>query len=133
MQFSVTQIIGKTLYGIHEAIKVHHLPVEASNVIRTVPKGAPVGVVFSYVLREGVVWWQLENSGWVKHEKGKFSISHLLDQGAIDEATLNAPTTKERLTILFDNILKTANWLVPILSILFVVYFLTKAYKTAKA
>lgn len=130
MTFSVNQIIGKTLYALKE-VKVYHLPIESSQVIRTTPRAGIVGVVYTYVEKDGFIWWSLENSGYVKHQPNTFSISSLLEQGAIDEATLNAPTTMERLNQFFQTLLKTANWTLPILAIILLVYFVTKTYKTA--
>lgn len=131
MTFSATQIIGKTLYALTE-VKIYHLPIETSAVINTIPRAGIVGVVFSYVEKDGSIWWMLQNSGYVKHEKNKFSISSLLEQGAIDEATLNAPTTMERLNQFLQTFLKTANWLLPLLGVILTIYFLAKTYKTAK-
>lgn len=42
--------------------------------IKVVKTGDNVGVIYSYVIRDGIVWWQVDgsNTGFVKHEKGSF-------------------------------------------------------------
>lgn len=41
-------------------------------VTREYDTGSIVGEIFSWVTRDGEVWWQLKEGGFVKHEKGKF-------------------------------------------------------------
>lgn len=129
MTFDISEIIGKTLFGLKD-VNIYHLPSTASGIIKTVVAGQPVGVVYSYVEREGAIWWQLQNSGYVKHQKGTFSTSALKDQGAIDELTKNTkPTTGAQV---LETLYKTLKWALPLIAIAVIAYYVSKSYQNVK-
>lgn len=65
------------------------------NLLKTVPAGGIVGVIESYVVKDGSVWWMLKDNTFVKHGQGLFDEKYLNDsltkvkadkQAVIDEA-----------------------------------------------
>ena len=61
-------------------VTVFDLPSVTSKVIKQYPKGVNVGVIQSYVLRDGELWWEVnwfsgKHQGWVKHDVGLFNKS----------------------------------------------------------
>ena len=125
MTFDATQLTGKTLYSA-TATDVYHLPTVNSNKLRTVAPGTPIGVIYSYVERDGFLWWMLEADGYVLHEKGKFSTESLLEQGAIDESTLHTPHP------ILSMLKKTALLVIPATAIILAAYWIAKTYKIIK-
>ena len=80
--YNANDVIGKTL--------IANIPVnvyaEASNInlLYTVRPGNTVGVVYSWVNKNGVIWWQLEpGNKFVSHAIGKFNLQVLEDQGLL--------------------------------------------------
>jgi len=80
--YNSNDVIGKTL--------IANIPVnvyaEASNInlLYTVRPGNTVGVVYSWVNKNGVIWWQLEpGNKFVSHAIGKFNLQVLEDQGLL--------------------------------------------------
>ena len=80
--YNANDVIGKTL--------IANIPVnvyaEATNVnlLYTVRPGNTVGVVYSWVNKSGVIWWQLEpGNKFVSHSIGKFNLQVLEDQGLL--------------------------------------------------
>lgn len=80
--YNANDVIGKTL--------IANIPVnvyaEATNVnlLYTVRPGNTVGVVYSWVNKNGVIWWQLEpGNKFVSHSIGKFNLQVLEDQGLL--------------------------------------------------
>lgn len=72
---SVNDIIDGNLYAL-KPISVFNKP--DGTVLKTVPKGAFVGKVYSYVQKDGSVWWQLNDlKSFVKHTPDSFDLSKL--------------------------------------------------------
>lgn len=83
--YNANDLIGKTLIA---NIPVNVYP-SASNTIPlyTVNAGDTVGVVYSWVNKNGVIWWQLEpGNKFVSHAQGKFNMQVLTDQGLLTTA-----------------------------------------------
>jgi len=86
--YSMDQVIGKTLYA-NEAVNVYSLPDTSSSILFTVKTGDLVGSVYSYILRDGKLWWmlqpsgQLDKYGYVIHETNRFSESIIREQGSL--------------------------------------------------
>lgn len=80
--YNANDVIGKTL--------IANIPVnvysQAANInlLYTVRPGNTVGVVYSWVNKNGVIWWQLEpGNKFVSHSIGKFNLQVLEDQGLL--------------------------------------------------
>lgn len=87
--YSVTQIIGKSLYAKKD-VQLKRSAFDATASVYTVKKGSLIGVVQTYVLpREGRknLYWEFQNSYGVtlycEHKEGNFSLTKLLEQGVI--------------------------------------------------
>lgn len=132
MTFSADQIIGKTLYA-NATVKLYKLPDTSSQLMNTINRPNVVGVVYSYILRNGALWWQLTDMAYVKHEPGLFDIQKLTDQGAIDMETLNAPSIADQANAALSALLSGLKWAIPAALIIAAAYWIVKTYKTAKA
>ncbi len=69
--------IGSTLVA-RKPVNLMSSPDEKSTLLQAFPKGANVGKIYSYVIRNGFVWWSVDwfsgkHAGFVKHEPGLFS------------------------------------------------------------
>ncbi|MEB3213979.1 MAG: hypothetical protein VKL39_21705 [Leptolyngbyaceae bacterium] len=86
MIYSVTEIIGKTLFPASQPVKLYRTPDVKSPVIFTVNPGTGLGIVFSYVQRPDGIYWQFTDGNgrpyFAKHEPGRFSLTALRQQGA---------------------------------------------------
>lgn len=133
MIFSVTEIIGKTLFAIRKT-NIHQLPDESSAILQTIKPGETVGRVYSYIERSGALWWQLDNNTYVLHEKNKFSTSALLEQGAIDEETKNNPnpTLTEQFSKMISGIISNLGFGISVIIAIAVLWIGIKAYKEIK-
>jgi hypothetical protein len=83
--YNANDVIGKTLIA---NIPVNVYP-SASNTVPlyTVNTGNTVGVVYSWVNKNGVIWWQMEpGNKFVSHAQGKFNMQVLTDQGLLTTA-----------------------------------------------
>jgi hypothetical protein len=89
------RFIGSWLMA-KKPISIYDRP--GGSVINIRKYGENVGRVFSFVNRDGSVWWQLEGGsgngtgGWVKHEKGAFDqgIAEKTSSGAEHDAVLES-------------------------------------------
>ena len=68
--------LDSTMYA-KKPITVFTLPDETSAIVKQYAKGSNVGKIYSYVLRDGVIWWELnwfsgKHQGWVKHNPALF-------------------------------------------------------------
>lgn len=79
--YNASQIIGKDLYA-KKKITVRKSPSDTAAVAYTVNNGNRVGTVYSYLTRDGAIWWMLTDNNYVKHEQNAFSIQALREQGA---------------------------------------------------
>lgn len=87
----VGEVYEKTLYAT-KPIKVMRNP-DSATVVRTIGAGSPVGVVYSVLERNGVLWWVLYPtseekakfgqyvSPTVRHTADSFSLTKLQQQG----------------------------------------------------
>lgn len=62
---------------------------------KTFKPGQIVGRIYSYVLKDGNVWWHLDNGGFVQHAPGRFDTKVALDSasGKTHEETMQDITT----------------------------------------
>lgn len=131
MNFTADQIIGKQLYT-KQATPVFTLPDSTSAILKTIAAGGLIGEVYSYITRDGLLWWQIASGGYVKHEKGKFDIKKLTDQGAISVETLNAPSLADQSKIALSALLSGLKWAIPAALIIFAAYWIIKTYNLTK-
>lgn len=89
-QYSVDQIVGKTLYA-STSVPIKRLPTDGATVVYTVKPGGIVGVVDSWLMpnkdRSNLYWLFFDGKGkayYVEHVPGRFSLTELRDQGALD-------------------------------------------------
>lgn len=68
--------IGASLVA-KKSINIYNLP--EGNIIKVIPKNGFVGVIYSYVLRNGEVWWMLMDNTYVKHVTGNFDINTAIE------------------------------------------------------
>lgn len=82
--YNANEIIGKTLFA-KKKINVLDNHADNSKILYSVNTGNSLGPVYSWIMTNGALWWQLEannNSAFVKHEIGAFDVKALEDQGA---------------------------------------------------
>jgi hypothetical protein len=116
MIFSADQIIGKTL--------IARQPVDLTRttggaVIYTVQPGETVGTVYSFLNKNGLVYWlfydNTNRTYYAKHEKNLFDINALKEQGAKDiqteikEEEEKEKTTGQRVESFFNKFLLAAS------------------------
>lgn len=77
--------INSTLRALRP-VTVYRTP--GGPVLREVPKGSIVGEVFSYIERNGDVWWQLKEGGYAKHGTGVYDAQLAEYSGAGKQAEL---------------------------------------------
>lgn len=57
--------------------------------VLTVPTGSPLGTIFSYVLNDNILWWQMENTQfgnyYIKNSPGVFNNAALLNSGVLTQ------------------------------------------------
>lgn len=92
--FNAAQIIGRTLYAFTD-VNLTRQPMDGAAPIFTVKRGAPVGVVYSFLLpKEGrsALWWVFKDANgreyYAEHKVGKFDFQALTAQGAKDTETI---------------------------------------------
>lgn len=73
---SADYYINSTLVA-RNPVTVRKIPNDLGEVIKQYPKGSNVGIIYSWVVRDGQVWWQLnwfsgKPQGWVKHDSSLF-------------------------------------------------------------
>lgn len=90
MSYSADDLIGKTLYA-KANVPLRRLPQDDSPVIFTVKPGGTIGVVDTYVVRDGTVWWSFKDANkrnyYAQHKAGEFAEGPLKEQGLIDTQT----------------------------------------------
>lgn len=84
-----TYYIGSVLKA-RKPVTVFKAPVTTADVIKTFPKGTQVGVIQSYIVRDGQVWWDVnwhsgKHMGWVLHDPSLFD-SKIIEQTASGKA-----------------------------------------------
>lgn len=87
---SAEQIIGKTLFG-KQPIPIRRSAADSAPIVYTVPKGQPVGTVFSWIdvnaAGNTVLNWSFKDSTgrsyYAKHQQGIFDFRALKDQGVL--------------------------------------------------
>lgn len=128
---NITQIIGKTLFAA-KTVTVHRLPDPNSEIVATVQPGHTVGVVYSWVTRNGKIWWQFDNFTYAIHEPDLYSLKKLYDQGVIDTSTQNQPSNVERFKALMSKTIDNLGIAIPVIIALIILWLGFKAYKTIK-
>lgn len=85
MKYPVSEVVGKKLYSsINQSNAVYSLPNISINPLYVVDPAELIGTVFSYIEKDGRLWWQVETQGgtvYVLHQKGFFDIDRLIAQG----------------------------------------------------
>ena len=76
-----------------EPVTAYKIPSESGEVVKVFPQGSKVGIIQSYVVRDGQVWWEMDwfsrkHMGWVKHSKNLFD-------SAIAEQTASGKTHQQ--------------------------------------
>lgn len=82
--YNANEIVGKTLFA-KKKINVFDSSKADGKIIYSVNPGESLGVVYSWGMNNGALWWQLEANNFgafVKHEIGAFDVKALEDQGA---------------------------------------------------
>lgn len=105
--YSVQDVIGKTLYA-KKTIQLYDQPYDNAQVIREVPAGEIVGIVYSYLEPSEdrtQLYWQFQSSTgfyYATHAVGKYDIENLRDQGLLSTEELSIEPQSN-----FDKILNT--------------------------
>lgn len=87
------EFIGGELWSMNLPVNVYSGP-DTTKFVYAIPKNSFVGKIYAYVVRDGKVWWQIDNKNlnrFVKHETGIFDAAKL--QASIDK--LNAEKQAE--------------------------------------
>lgn len=78
------QVVGKTLIA-QTAVPLKRSAFATAPVIYTVARGGTVGVVYSWVKTDGVLYWQFYDANglpyYAEHRPGRFSLDALQQQG----------------------------------------------------
>jgi len=82
------------------ALPVYKIPSTSGDIVKSYTKGANIGKIYSWVVRDGQVWWQVnyfsgKPQGWVKHEKGLFD-SEIAEQTS-DGKAIEVKKEQERI------------------------------------
>ena len=76
---SADNFIGGELWAKNLPISVYSGP-DTTKFVYAIPKNSFVGKIYSYVVRDGKVWWQIDSKNlnrFVKHEEGVFDAQKL--------------------------------------------------------
>jgi len=95
MSYSATDVVGLTLYA-KTNVDIKDEALDDAPVIRTVPAGGMIGVVWSWAEpragRTNMHWSFLDVNGqifYAEHKKGRFNLDDLRDQGLLTEQEQN--------------------------------------------
>lgn len=84
--YSVDDIVGKTLIA-KKKVAIKRQPSDTAPTVYTVSPGETVGVVYSWVSRDGSIWWMYydtnKNPYYTRHEPGLYDVKALAAQGAV--------------------------------------------------
>lgn len=123
--YSANDIVGKTLIA-KRAVSLKREPADMSATIYTTKMGETVGVVYSYVTRNGVVWWMFYDQNhrpyYAKQEVGVFDVGALNAQGAnsLESVQEQKEAAADPLAFYANKLIKPVVWTV-------VAYFVFKA------
>lgn len=89
--YSANDIVGKTLIA-KKNIDIKRLPSRLAPTVYTVRPGNTVGVVYSWIQKDGYVWWMMyDEKGqtyYVIHEPGAYDVGAINAQGAVSLETI---------------------------------------------
>lgn len=96
---SADYYVNSTLVA-RNPVTVRKIPSDSGEVVKEYSKGSNVGTIYSWVVRDGQVWWQVnwfsgKPQGWVKHDKSLFD-SEIAEQTSQGKA-IEVQKEKERL------------------------------------
>jgi len=117
--FSAADIVGKDLFA-KANVNIRVLPDVTSKIVQTAKAGSRLGTVYSYVNRNGQIWWYLNNpTGYVLHNASYLDTKALKEQGAksteqkIQEQEDANKTVLDKLKEGLSPTLNTLKWAVP--------------------
>ena len=103
--FNISQLLGLQVTAgkpVNVYLSIFEEP------ILSVPTGSPLGTLFSYVVRDNVLWWMIDNSTYgtyyVKDSPGVFNEVDLMAQGAQTNEQLIEQLQEEESGF-FDNLI----------------------------
>jgi len=79
-QGSADDFIGGELWALNLPVSVYS-GADTTKFVYSIPKNSFVGKIYSYVVKDGKVWWQIDNKNlnrFVKHEEGVFDSVKLI-------------------------------------------------------
>jgi hypothetical protein len=79
--YNANDILDKTLYA-KKSVNVYSAPNNLLTPLYVVNPGNIVGVVYSWVKKNDIVYWHLYDNTFVTHDSEKFSLEKLQEQGA---------------------------------------------------
>jgi hypothetical protein len=79
--YNANDILDKTLYA-KKSVNVYSAPNNLLTPLYVVTPGNIVGVVYSWVKKNDIVYWHLYDNTFVTHDSDKFSLEKLQEQGA---------------------------------------------------
>jgi hypothetical protein len=79
--YNANDILDKTLYA-KKPVNVYSAPNNLLTPLYVVSSGNIVGVVYSWVKKDDIVYWHLYDNTFVTHDSNKFSLEKLQEQGA---------------------------------------------------
>jgi len=79
--YNANDILDKTLYA-KKSVNVYSAPNNLLTPLYVVSPGNIVGVVYSWVKKNDIVYWHLYDNTFVTHDSEKFSLEKLQEQGA---------------------------------------------------
>jgi len=127
--FPIGQIFDKTLYA-SGPVKIYRSVI--GQPVYTANAGQPVGIVYSYVERDGILWWQFLDTYnkpyYAKHSPTAFSLSAIVNQGSQTHQEIEEQKEKDKNPVL-STIAETAQRILMPVAIAAAVYYLVKSTK----
>jgi hypothetical protein len=107
--YNANDVVGKTLFA-KTSVDVFNSPgLTWTEKLYTVQPGNVVGVVYSWVNRDGTIWWQLEpGNKFVEHKRGRFDLNALKEQG-LETTQEKEEAAKEAAKPWYEKLFKTAS------------------------
>lgn len=81
LEGSADNFIGGELWSTNIPVSVYSAA-DSTRFVYSIPKNSFVGKIYSYIVKDGKVWWQIDNKNlnrFVLHESGIFDAKKLQD------------------------------------------------------
>lgn len=128
--YSADQIVGKTLIA-KKPVALKRLPAKSAPTVYTVPTGGTVGVVYSWIQRDGLLWWMFYDSNqktyYAQQQPNTYDMGALGAQGveSLEQVQEDEEKAESPVSYYLEKYLKPIMWAG-------VAYFAWKAFNDTK-